>query len=75
MKFEEILPQLRLGLSACRNGWNGKGMYIQIQFPDSNSKMGLPYFYMLTANGQFVPWVASNLDLLCEDWQIVENVT
>jgi len=31
-----------------------------------------PYLMMLTAQGDFVPWVASQSDLLAEDWQIVK---
>lgn len=29
-----------------------------------------PYLMMLTADGDFVPWVASQTDLLAEDWVI-----
>lgn len=28
-----------------------------------------PYLMMLTADGEFVPWVASQTDLLADDWQ------
>jgi hypothetical protein len=31
-----------------------------------------PYFMMKTAQGDFVPWVASQTDLLAEDWRVVE---
>jgi hypothetical protein len=30
-----------------------------------------PYIMMLTAQGDFVPWVASHTDLLAEDWQVL----
>lgn len=30
-----------------------------------------PYITMKTANDQIVPWVASQTDLLAEDWEIV----
>jgi hypothetical protein len=30
-----------------------------------------PYIMMLTAQGDFVPWVASQTDLLAEDWQVL----
>jgi hypothetical protein len=30
----------------------GRGVYIEVQFPDANSKMTLPYIYMKTADGQ-----------------------
>jgi len=28
-----------------------------------------PYIMMLTADGDFVPWVASQSDVLAEDWE------
>ncbi len=31
----------------------------------------LPYLMMLTAQGDFVPWLVSQTDLLAEDWQVV----
>ena len=29
----------------------------------------LPYIMMRTVDGSFVPWLASQTDLLCDDWQ------
>lgn len=52
-----------------RSGWNGKGMYLQLQTPDENSKMTLPYIYMNTAQGDRVPWTASQSDILAGDWE------
>lgn len=31
----------------------------------------LPYLMMYTAQGEFVPWLASQTDILAEDWQIL----
>ena len=31
-----------------------------------------PYLLMKTAQGDFVPWLASQSDVLAEDWEIVE---
>lgn len=31
-----------------------------------------PYLVMKTADGAFVPWVASQTDLLAEDWVVVK---
>lgn len=31
----------------------------------------LPYLMFRTAQGDFVPWLASQTDLLADDWQIV----
>lgn len=59
---------LREGCKVARIGWNGKGMYLALQMPDSHSKMTLPYIYMYTAQGDLVPWLASQTDILATDW-------
>lgn len=66
--FGEALTQLHAGHRVERLGWNGRGMYIALQTPDANSKMTLPYIYMRTAQGDLVPWLASQTDLLANDW-------
>lgn len=53
-----------------RAGWNGKGIWLALQWPDRNSKMTLPYIYMKTADDQLVPWLASQSDLLAGDWKV-----
>ena len=53
-------------------GWNGKGMYIELQRPDKYSKMTLPYIYMKTVQGDLVPWLASQTEMLVDDWMEVE---
>lgn len=58
------------GAHVCRSGWNGKGMWLALQVPDANSKMGLPYVYMKTAQGPLVPWLCSQTDLLATDWEL-----
>lgn len=32
----------------------------------------LPYLMMRTAGGEFVPWLASQTDILAVDWTVVE---
>jgi len=54
-----------------RSGWNGKNMYLELQVPDEHSKMTLPYVYMRTAQGDLVPWLCSQTDLLALDWIVV----
>jgi hypothetical protein len=66
------VKQLHNGERVCRSGWNGKNMYLELQVPDANSKMTLPYVYMRTAQGDLVPWLCSQTDLLATDWQIAE---
>jgi uncharacterized membrane protein len=67
------LKLLRDGKAVSRRGWNGKSMWLKLQVPDAHSKMSLPYIYMRTATGQLVPWLASQSDLLADDWVEVED--
>jgi hypothetical protein len=46
-------------------------MWLQLQRPDANSKMTLPYIYMKTADNNLVPWLASQTDILADDWVLV----
>jgi hypothetical protein len=66
--FSVALGYLKMGDRLQREGWNGKGMYIELQRPDKNSKMTLPYIFMYTADKNLVPWLASQTDILAEDW-------
>jgi len=68
--FGEALMALRAGFRVTRRGWNGKGMWVELQVPDAQSKMTLPYIYMHTASGDKVPWLASQTDMLAEDWEV-----
>lgn len=71
MDFGDAVRGLKEGRAVQREGWNGKGMYLQLQVPDANSKMTLPYIYMSTVQGDLVPWLASQTDILAEDWRVV----
>lgn len=71
MDFSAALRELKLGNRIARMGWNGRGMWLGLQTPDDKSKMTLPYIYMKTADNHLVPWLASQTDLLAEDWMIV----
>lgn len=64
---------LQDGRKVCREGWNGKGMYLMLQVPDENSKMTLPYIYMKTVQDDLVPWLASQTDMLATDWQLISD--
>ena len=59
------------GKQVARRGWNGKSMWIELQVPDSRSKMTLPYIFMFTAQADLVPWLASQTDILAKDWSVV----
>lgn len=68
MDIGEAVLALRCGQRVAREGWNGKGMCLELQTPDAHSKMTLPYVYMRTAQGDLVPWLCSQTDLLAHDW-------
>ena len=72
------IDRLKQGAKVARNGWNGKEIFIELQIPDTNSKMSHPYIYIDTtglisnnpnAKRNLVPWLASQTDLLAEDWE------
>jgi len=78
--FGWALQQLKDGRKVQRAGWNGKGIFIQLQRPTKDGKMTSPYIYMDTtglktnnpnAPKGLVPWLASQTDMLAEDWMIV----
>lgn len=71
MPFGQALEALKAGKLAARAGWNGKGMYLALQVPDEHSKMRRPYIYISDAQGLLVPWLASQTDMLAEDWHEV----
>lgn len=79
--FGEAIKYLKRGLKVKRLGWNGKGIYLEMQEPDEHSKMTLPYVYIVTDNlitdnphapKGVVPWLASQTDMLAEDWIFAE---
>lgn len=78
MTFGDALLALKEGKRVSRSGWNGKGMWLELQVPDLFSKMTLPYIYLnyptdaINTPGARVPWLASQTDMLGEDWGIVE---
>ena len=84
MTFGIALELLKKGFRVAREGWNGKGMFllyvpsekwgiinkISLGIPIGNL---LPWIGMKTADDKFVPWLASQTDMLAEDWTIVEE--
>jgi len=78
--FQTALGYIKDGEKAARSGWNGVGIFIKLQTPDEHSKMTSPYIYIDTTGLQtdndaapkiVVPWLASQSDLLAEDWELV----
>ena len=66
-----------LNVKIQRQGWNGTGLYVKMQRPDANSKMTLPYLYIeypsdhKVTPGAKCPWLASQTDILSDDWYVV----
>jgi len=77
MDFSEALKAAKAGKFIQRQGWNGAGLAVKVQFPDANSGMTLPYLYIeypLTAKttpGAKCPWLPSQTDMLAEDWKVL----
>lgn len=87
MNFGNAIEALKEGKRVARAGWNGKGMFLFL-VNGSNfvvnrepllSIMGegtmvtyRPHIDMKDAEGKVVPWLASQTDMLAEDWEIVE---
>jgi hypothetical protein len=71
--FGNALLCLKAQQKVAREGWNGKGMWLALQRPDAHSKMSLPYIYMKTVTGDLVPWLASQSDMLADDWIVVSD--
>ena len=65
------VKEMQNGERVTRLGWNGPGQYLELQVPDTMSKMTLPYIYIRTVQGDLVPWLASQTDILATDWRVV----
>ena len=84
MSFGLAVEAMKKGKRVARAGWNGKGMWIRYIGPqdwqfdlDSISETEMDceqygFLAMKTADNKFVPWLASQTDMLADDWQIVE---
>lgn len=71
MDFSAALLKVKSGRAIYRSGWNGTNMVIKAQYPDVHSKMTLPYLYIeYTKRGERCPWLASQTDLMAEDWYV-----
>jgi hypothetical protein len=80
MDFGQALTELKNGNKVKRKGWNGDGIFLALQVPDENSFMTQPYIYIDTlglktnnpnAPKSRVPWLASQTDMLAEDWEVI----
>lgn len=88
LDFGKALRFLKFGRRVRREGWNGKGMWLILipgsTFKVSEGRplaqafeIGTEVKYhahidMKTAQGDIVPWLCSQTDMLADDWEVVE---
>ncbi len=85
INFGEALAALKNGGMVFREGWNGKGMFLFLVpgstftvsrppllgiYPEGTVINYQPHIDMRTAQGTIVPWLASQSDILAEDWMV-----
>lgn len=83
MDFGEALAGLKAGKLVAREGWNGRGMFVYLVsgsgfavnrppllgiYPAGTQIVYGAHIDFKAADGSCVPWVASQTDLLAEDW-------
>lgn len=83
MNFGQALATLKTGGKVARQGWNGKGMFLFLVpgstftvnrapllgiYPEGTQVNYCPHIDMKTADDKVVPWLASQTDVLAEDW-------
>ena len=75
--FDTALRYLKADARVQRLGWNGIGMWIMLvknphfyEFEGLGTYPVLPFIIMKTADNKIVPWLASQTDLLAEDWAL-----
>lgn len=87
--FGTVITHLKNGGRAAREGWNGKGMFIFLVpgsvfevnrapllgiYPEGTKVNYQPHIDMKTAQDTVVPWLASQSDVLAEDWDLLPRI-
>ena len=70
LTFGLAIEALKKGLKVRLPYW-GEDVYLTIQFPDEHSKMTHEYIFVTSRFG-LVPWVATQIEMLSDNWQVVE---
>ena len=84
LSFGHAVEALKAGHRVARAGWNGKGMWLYLVPPNSyptqtdaaRAHFGdmvpyLAYIAMKTVDNIVVPWLASQTDILADDWVLL----
>ena len=84
MNFGQALEALKAGKKVAREGWNGKNQYIElasnISYMNASRRIvncehdaiGNKAIAFVGTSGVQMGWLASQADMLAEDWIIVE---
>jgi len=81
MTFGEAVEKMKAGERMTRKGWNGRGMWVrhvdlysdpEFRVREINPCEGtwLPFLVMKTVGNQLIPWLASQTDVLADDWEV-----
>lgn len=85
MNFGLALEEIKKGNKVSRKGWNGKKQYIElaenISYKNMNGEIvnaeheaiGNKAIAFVGTSGVQLGWLASQSDMLAEDWQVVEE--
>ena len=83
MDFGDAIKALKAGKRVARSGWNGQGMFVFLVpgstfkvnrapllgiYPEGTEINYQSHIDIRTAQGTVVPWLASQTDVLAEDW-------
>ena len=83
--FGEAISNLKRGKRVQRQGWNGKNQYIELAervayinakgeiINEGHSDIGNKVIAFVGTSGVQLGWLASQADMLAEDWKIVEE--
>lgn len=80
MDFGDVIKAIKNDYEKAfaRKGWNGRGMWIALYIPDFEMTDGetdyemQPFIVIKTAQDTCVPWLASQTDMLADDWEAVQ---
>lgn len=84
MTFGEAIENMKKGEKVARRGWNGKKQYIQLATGISyktaqgeivnceHDAIGNKAIAFVGTSGVQMSWLASQADMLAEDWELVE---
>lgn len=85
MDFSEAIKNVKSGKKISRAGWNGKKQYVELATNISyigadgvvvnvnHEAIGKKALAFVGTSGVQIGWLASQADMLAEDWQVLEE--